>query len=472
MARILVVDDESGICRLLKGEFIHMGHDCDTAQNLSDARELALRNSYDVVYLDVNLPDGNGLEEIPFFRTTNGQPEIVVMTGYGDPDGAELAIRNGAWDFLEKPPSINQFTLTLLRVLQYREQSRTKSGVKVLNRPGLIGDSPALQACLSIVAEAAPSEANVLITGETGTGKEVVARVIHDNSPRSAKPFVVVDCASLPENLVESALFGHRKGAFTGADRNREGLLAQAHGGTLFLDEIGELPIMMQKSLLRVLQERRYRPIGAVREQEVDFRLVAATNRELESMVEEGGFRQDLLFRIKTFIIQVPPLRDRMTDIFGIVNHYATQLCLKYGISSKGFSPDFLERLKAYPWPGNVRELINVVELVFHRAFNDPTIFAKHLPVEVLAKSVSSTVTGPVDSEPAPEPLSPAREEPDQPLTSFKEYRQNGLDRIEKEYLVRLISVARGELARALEVSGLSRTRFYSLLKKHGLSLK
>ena len=256
----------------------------------------------------------------------------------------------------------------------------------------MVGNCAAIRKCLDIMAEAAQSDASVLIVGETGTGKEVCARAIHDNGPMAARNFVVVDCASLPDTLVESVLFGHEKGAFTGADRSQEGLIRQAHGGTLFLDEIGELPFGLQKTFLRVLQERRFRPVGGKWEVESNFRLVAATNRDLGKLAAEGYFRTDLLFRLTAFTIELPALRERRDDIRDLAVYYMMKICERYTIGTKGFSPEFLEALRAYEWPGNVRELINAMERAIASARHEPTLYPNHLPTEIRAKIARSSV--------------------------------------------------------------------------------
>jgi two-component system NtrC family response regulator len=474
MASILIVDDELDIRDLLEGEFSDLGHEIETAGSVKKALALGDAKAFDVVFLDIRLPDGNGLEALPELRKGPGEPEIIIMTAYGDPDGAALAVKSGAWDYLQKPVSIDHFTLTLQRAIRFREQFRLTDSLVVMDYEGVIGEGPQIKACLELVAKSAPSQANVLITGETGTGKELFANLIHRNSPRADKPFIVVDCASLPENLVESMLFGHEKGAFTGADRTRSGLLQESDRGTLFLDEIGELPYALQKKFLRVLQEHRYRPVGGIHEHKSDFRLLAATNRNLEIMVEEGSFRQDLLFRLKTFTLELPPLRDRSYDIKALAIHFLDKFCQRSGISEKGFSQDFFQTLEAYDWPGNVRELSNTLELVLAQAYDEPTLFAQHLPVEIRAKSMKSVVargfehkTITRDHTSVVDAFHGIGEIP-----TFREYRDRQLEKIEREYLHMLIAKAKGNSKEALRIASLARTRLYELLKKHGLSIK
>ena len=474
MASILIVDDELDIRDLLEGKFSEMGHEIETAGSVKDALLLGGAGNFDVVFLDIRMPDGNGLEILPELHNGPGKPEIIIMTAYGDPDGAEIAVKSGAWDYLEKPVSIHRFALTLQRAIRFRNQARLTDSLVVMDYEGVIGDSPQMKACLELVAKSAPTQANVLITGETGTGKELFANLIHRNSPRADRPFIVVDCASLPDNLVESMLFGHEKGAFTGADRSKPGLLQESNQGTLFLDEIGELPYSMQKSFLRVLQEHRYRPIGGIHEQRSDFRLLAATNRNLKSMIENGRFRQDLLFRLKTFTIELPPLRDRSSDIKALAIHFTNKLCQKFGIPEKGFSQDFFQMLEAYDWPGNVRELSNTMELILAQTYEEPTLFAKHLPIEIRSKSIKSRVSRTIKKSSAPRVDVKAADTSDGigDIPTFREYRDRHLAKIEKEYLQLLIAKAKGNYKEAVRIAGLARTRFYELLKKHGLSIK
>jgi two-component system NtrC family response regulator len=305
---------------------------------------------------------------------------------------------------------------------------------------------------------------NVFLTGETGTGKELFARAVHENSPRAKGNFVVVDCTALPETLVESLLFGHEKGSFTGAEKSRDGLIRQAHCGTLFLDEVGELPLMMQKAFLRVLQEHRFRPVGGSREIDSDFRLVAATNRNLEQMVERGQFREDLLFRLRSFVIELPPLRERPEDIQELARYYADRFCERYGLAPKGFSPEFINILLAYTWPGNVREFVHTMERVLAAARFEPTLFTKHLPTNIRIEVTRAAVEH--DSPLA----SPASGGTVQTLLKLNDYRDAVYNDAEKNYLYDLLALAGQNIPEACRVSGLSQSRLYALLKKHGIT--
>lgn len=468
MAKILIIDDEESICKLLTKLMHQMGHQAETALSIREGLAMAEAAPYDVVFLDVRLPDGNGLEILPKIRTTPALPEVIIMTGFGDADGAEMAIKNGAWDYLQKPISSTQILLSLKRVFQYRDNLKAAQKPAVmLKHEGIIGSSPQLLGCLDLVAQAAGSDASVLISGETGTGKELFARAIHANSRRAKGNLVVVDCAALPETLLESTLFGHEKGAFTGADRTREGLILQADGGTLFLDEIGELSLPIQRGFLRVLEEHRFRPVGAREEKNSDFRVIAATNQNLEKMVQQGRFRQDLLFRLRSVSIGLPPLRDRIDDIKELVLYHLTNLCDIYGIKIKGFSPDFLEALSAYPWPGNVRELVNALERALTAARHEPILFPKHLPDHIRIKLTQSTLKGDRPAIADEKSFEPSDFQGDFP--TFQDFKAQVLAGAEKRYLENLLERTAGNISEASRQSGLGRTWLYTLLKKHHL---
>ena len=380
MARVLIIDNDPVFSETLASIVTGLGHRSKQAKSLAEAFASGRKHDTDIVYLNTQLPDGNGLLAIAQLNAMRGHPEIIVMTGTPTPDGAEKAIRNGAWDYVEKQSSVDRMVLPLIRAIDYRGKRPAKNGAVKLKRSGIIGDSAGIKKCLSLVAEAASSDASALLLGETGVGKEVFARAVHENSLRANGPFVAVDCASMSRTLASSILFGHRKGAFTGADKDREGLVAQANNGTLFLDEVGELPLAMQKIFLRVLQEHRFRPVGARTEKTSDFRLICATNRNLDEMVARGTFRSDLLFRIRTVVMALPPLRDRTDDLPRLIEHYVKQLCGKYGMPAKGISPDLLDLAREYSWPGNVRELIHTLERAVLAAKDTPKIFSRHLP--------------------------------------------------------------------------------------------
>lgn len=468
MSRVLIVDDDGMFAEMLAQCIRRLGHEVSCFPNLREGLKAVRAGNCDVVYLDVNLPDGDGLEAIPGIYKPALHPEVIIITGSSSELGAELAIRNGAWDYIEKTASNDAKILPLVRALQYREQKCGGSRKRTLDRQGLIGGSPQMNACFDHLAEAADSEAPVLITGETGTGKECFAHAIHLNSARSGRHFVVVDCAALPETLVASLLFGHRKGAFTGADQDREGLIKQADGGTLFLDEIGEMPLTLQKSFLRVLQDHTFRPLGSQREEKSDFRLVAATNRNLDRMVEEGDFRSDLLFRLRSLHIELPPLRSRPSDIKELTLNYLVRICEKNGVGIKGLAPEFLEALVSYAWPGNVRELINTLEKSVSAARFDQMLFPAHLPVQLRVKFVQNALSAHQPEEETPDGAVCASGE----LPGWAEYHKTMLEDGERRYLKELIRLAGGNMDTACAISGLSQSRLYGILKKFDLEIK
>jgi two-component system, NtrC family, response regulator len=463
MARVLIIDDDKIIRDWIANVVTQLGHSSFNARTLEEGLRKAQSEPFDIVFIDVRLPDGSGLDIIPKIKATRFFPEIIVITGLGDPDEAELAIKSGAWDYLEKPASFEAIKLPILRALEYRAERKSGKPPIVLKRKGIIGDSQKITSCLELLAQAAGSNVNVLITGETGTGKELFAKAIHYNSSRAKRNFVVVDCTALPETLVESVLFGHARGAFTGADRSEEGLIKQADGGTLFLDEIGELPFLIQKRFLRVIQEHRFRPVGGRQEIESDFRLVAATNRSLESMVRQGRFREDLFFRLRTLVIESPPLRELLEDIKELTVFYMNALCERFGIVPKGASPEFWDIVTAYKWPGNVRELIQALEKALLSAKDEPMLFPKHLPTYIRIQVARNSFLK--------KPVSPGK--PEIPssfpkvLPKLKEIRKAAVSKAERQYLKDLISFVGGDNDKACRISGLSRSRFYTLLRKY-----
>ncbi len=465
-ANVLIIDDDPAICESISHVVRWLGHRAISSLTLQDAFRRIASEEFDTVFLDVRLPDGNGLEFLPRLQASPGSPEVIIMTGYGDPDGAELAIKHGAWEYIEKPSSIEAILSSLDRVLQYRAEKKAGKVEIRLMRNGIIGDSPALRTCLELIGQVAASDASVLITGETGTGKELFASAIHRNSLRDGKPFVVVDCAALPESLVESTLFGHTRGAYTGADRSQEGLIVQADEGTLFLDEVGELPLPIQKSFLRVLQEKRFRPVGGVQEIFSDFRAVSASNRDLDEMVRQGKFREDLLFRLRSFSVRIPPLRERIEDIRALALFYMTQLCKRQGLGPKEFSPEIMEVFENYPWPGNVRELINALESALVNGKHEKTLVPKHLPTEMRAAFARSLVG---DKTTADEPEKKEETVQDGTFETIQEFREKAIAEAEERYLNRLLSETGGNMGEMIRFSGLSRSRLYSLFKKYGI---
>ncbi len=463
MANVLVIDDDEAICSLLSFGLGRLGHAVECARTLERGLALLDLKDYDVALLDVLMPDGNGLDILPNIRKAPSAPEVIIITGAGV-SGAELAMKNGAWDYVQKPFSLKEVTLPLVRALEFRqEKTRASKPQVIVNRERIIGSSSKFVECLNLMAMAATTDSTVLIHGETGTGKELFARAIHDNSARKHRDFVVVDCAALPSTLIESVLFGHRKGSFTGADKSTEGLIKAADGGTLFLDEVGELPLDAQKSFLRILQEKSFRPVGSQTEIRSDFRLLAATNRNLEEMSDEGAFRKDLLFRLRSLTIELPPLRSRVEDIKELTLYHTSRLCERFGIGTKAVSPELFEYLVTYDWPGNVRELVNTLEGTITVARFEHTLLPPHLPQHVRLHFAKVS-----DARPRVEA---ARENKaglgHDAFPNLKEYRREAIAEAERGYLVKLMEHTKGDIRQACAISGVSRSRLYDLLKTH-----
>lgn len=469
MARVLVIDDDALVRKSLSRLFSDMGHEVLLAEGLAQGKTLA-KKGVDVIYLDLDLPDGDGLKAIDRFSALGCRPEVIVITGMGSTYGAQETLQSHAWDYIPKPASPHAVRESLESALLYRRETmREDAPAADFDCCGLIGRDASMERTLHDLAKAAKSDANVLLSGETGVGKELAARAIHANSPRGDAPFVVVDCSNLTETLVESVLHGHLKGSFTGAHADRRGLVAESDGGTLFLDEVGELSPSLQKSFLRVLQERRFRPVGAQREQSSDFRVVAATNRELNALARDGAFRSDLLFRLRTIEIVVPPLRERGKDKERLAAYFLQQSCARYGLKTKKFSGELPRIMDDYHWPGNVRELANVIEAAVISAGNDPFIYPKHLPTHVRL-SILSDPKDRVrrrkgDSVSANKPEESAES---QEMFSYSEHKTLR----DREYFTRLLEAAGHDIARASLISGLSVPSVYRHLALAGIATK
>ncbi len=367
MQRVLVVDDEENIRHLLLVTLKKAGFEPTAAPGAEKALELLQSEDFGVVISDVRMPGMDGRELLAATRELPEAPYVIMMSAYGGGDVALQCVKEGAYDYFNKPFRPEEVVL-LLRKVTEREQLRTENKrlkAELEERLGfgeIVGRSDAMESIFSTVAKIAPYKTTVLLTGESGTGKELLARAIHDHSDRASGPLVPVNCGAIPGELLESELFGHLKGSFTGAVRDKLGLFPEAHKGTIFLDEIGELPVPLQVKLLRVLEDEVVRPVGATTSVKVDVRVIAATSRELEERVREGGFREDLFYRLNVMRLRIPPLRERTEDITALVTHFVGRFNERFGRSVLGLEPDAMEAVLAYTWPGNVRELENAIE--------------------------------------------------------------------------------------------------------------
>jgi two-component system NtrC family response regulator len=457
MGRVLVIDDDEIFRLALSSVLGEEGHSLASAGDIGQGLDTARSAPWDLVFLDVRLPDGNGLSILPDLKALPSRPEVIIVTGAGDPNGAQLAIEGGAWDYIEKSASAQDLRLACLQALKYREK---KLALLPVEAAGIAGRSQAMQNCLQRLARAAASDAPVLIQGETGTGKELFARALHDNSRRAAGTFVVVDCAALHESLLGSELFGHTRGAFTGASANKDGLVKLAHGGTLFLDEISELGLEMQKSFLRVLESSSYRPLGSGREHTSDFRLVSVSNKNLEMLAEQGRFRQDLLYRIQGLHLHLPPLRERLEDLPDLVERHLARLRSQRSHGPASVSAELMDLFRRHHWPGNVRELVRVLETAAAQAPDEMELRSAHLPAELRKRLISGAPHR--ETTPHPGPPEPAG-------LSWKDYRDQALSQAEARYLEELMAASGGDKRKAQALSGLSQSRLYGLLKKHGV---
>lgn len=487
MATILLIDDDLGNHHILRRIGSKMGHEVFTAVNLASGYSLAEQVLPDVIFLDVMLPDGIGLDSISKLKALPCAPEIIVMTAFADAGGAEQALSLGAWEYTQKGMSLDAIRLLLERALAHK--NRASAAVATTPSDLIVGTSWALRHALGLALDYAQTENNVLIMGETGTGKELFARYIHAHSARKAKPFVVVDCAAIVEDLAGSILFGHAKGAFTHAVASHKGLFAEAEGGTLFLDELGELPLHLQKIFLRVLQERAYRPVGGTKEENCNVRIIAATNKDVARMVEEKQFRSDLFYRIQTCQLLLPSLANREKDVELLAQNFLDALCDENAVPKKQFAPECLQVLTNHEWHGNVRELKNIVSHIFSCATKETTVYPQHLPTAMRIAYARKIFALPNDfclghaqeEQHAGDSASNARElslpsKMTEPFSTawdgsktLAEFRESALEALEKQYLCALLQKPNINFAECLRISGLSRSRFYGILKKYGL---
>ena len=369
MAKILIIDDERAIRNTLKEILEFEGYTVEVAENGRAGLDRALTGAYDLIFTDIKMPEMDGMEFMAKYREGMAQQNseeapVVVITGHGSVDTAVEALKGGAFDFIQKPLDLNRLLLTTKHALDHKSlvQETKVLRKKVGKRNQMIGESAAIERVRTIINKVAPTEARVLITGSNGTGKEVVAHLIYENSQRAKGPMVEVNCAAIPSELIESELFGHIKGSFTGAVKDRAGKFEQADGGTLFLDEIGDMSLSAQTKVLRALQENEITRVGSDKTIKVNVRVIAATNKDLKAEIEKGNFREDLYHRLNVIPIHVPDLKDRKEDIPLLVNHFVQQICAEQGWKVKSINDDAIQALQQHNWPGNIRELRNVIE--------------------------------------------------------------------------------------------------------------
>jgi len=443
-ARILIVDDDLETCRLIAELVAAPGRELHQTQTAADAIDRARGEPFDLVISDINLngPE-SGLDVLKAFKNANPAGEILLISGFGTLETAVRAVRAGAFDYISKPFNISEVKATVERALaQGRARPADSATAPVLLPDGLVGRTAEMLTVYKQIARAADSTAAVLIAGESGTGKELVARAIHAHGARAARPFVAINCGAISETLLESELFGHARGAFTGATADRKGVFEQAHGGTVFLDEIGDTPPAMQVKLLRVLQDGEVRPVGASRAIHVDARVVAATNADIEHALATQRFREDLYYRLSVIVIRLPALRDRREDIPMLIEQFVGHAAARAG-RAVTMSPEAIATLSAYRWPGNVRELENTIERLV--VFSRGRIDVQDLPAPIVA---------------AP----PLEERLFQDLPA--------LDELERRYLIHVLDAVGGNRSRAAEVLGIDRRTLYRMAERFGIALK
>jgi two-component system response regulator AtoC len=454
--RILIVDDEETLCYFLKASLEEKGYQASTAYTAAEGLDVMTRRQIDLVLLDLRLPDGDGLDVLDQIRRVDSNLPVIVLTGHAGIESAVRAMKLGAYDYLEKPINLEELSITAAKALEsraMRQEIRRLRHQQDGDHQFIVGDNKEMQDILRLIERLAPTKATVLIQGESGTGKEVVAQAIHRLSPRAKKGFLAINCAAIPDSLVETELFGHEKGSFTDAIEEKPGLIEMADGGTLFLDEISTLKLELQAKLLRVLETETLRRVGGVKDIPVDLRVVAATNRDLRQALKDGEFREDLYYRLSVMVIDIPPLRERAEDIDKFAAAFVADFNKSTFKNVLGISDDALRLLRQYEWPGNVRELRNVIERAMILSSGD-MIHVSDLPAEIVSKEPSMALAGNVV------PIPPVAEGVDMEAM---------VAGIRKRMMLDALAQAQGNKSQAARLLGLSRDQFNYGLKKYGL---
>jgi len=450
MSNILIVDDESGIRSSLKGVLEYEGHQAALAASGEECLDVLNKNTFDVILLDVWLPGIDGLETLEKIRERDNAPEVIMISGHGTIETAVRATKLGAYDFLEKPLSVEK-TLILVKNAAEAKKLRIENRdlrKQLTPKSVIVGDSIPMKALRLQIGLMAPTNGRVLIFGESGTGKELVAHAIHGQSLRKDETFVEVNCAAIPEDLIESELFGHRKGSFSGATADKEGKFQKANGGTLFLDEIGDMSLKTQSKVLRTLDEQRFTPVGSDEPITVDARVIASTNKDLDDEISRGNFREDLFYRLNVIPFSVPPLRERKEDVPMLARHFLKEFSTTYGRRNSELTDDAVETLMHYAWPGNVRELRNVIERIVIMNPRATKLDRKHLPPLVHRDGSRRSAPGEFST------LHQAR------------------SAYERDYILKKLDENHGNVSRTAEGLGLERSHLYRKMKTLGIAVK
>jgi len=432
--KILVIDDDREILELMKIKLSGEGYQVETESR--PERAVGKVGDFDLVLVDQLMPGMSGIEFVEQAKTVAPSVPVILMTAYGRIEDAIESMKKGAFHYITKPINFKELEVIIGQALEVSRLKKELNQLKSILDAGIVAESPQMRAVLETARKVAPFDTTVLITGESGTGKEMVARFIHKNSRRKDKPFVAVNCGAIPSDLLESELFGYKKGAFTGATSDKKGLIEEADGGTVFLDEIGELPIGLQVKLLRVIQEGEIKPLGSARPKKVNVRFITATNRDLEEEIKKGNFREDLYYRINVMPIHIPPLRERKEDIIPLARFFLKKYSSKYGLGEKRLSKEAEEKLLSYSFRGNVRELENIIERAVLTAEGE---VIKELP------GVSNLDSG------------------QESLKPFREAKEE----FEKNYLQNLLKATDWNISRASKLSGITRAQIYRMIKKY-----
>ncbi len=479
MARILIVDDEASVREMLGILMEKEGHAVSEAAGVVDARDLIDRDSFDLVLSDIRMPDGSGIDVLKAVRESDPETVTILLTAFATTETAIEAMKLGAYDYVTKPFNVEELKAKVRKGLETKQLRAENRGLKIAIEGGygfrgIVGSSPAIQKVYEVIERVKDTRANVLITGESGTGKEVIARAIHSASRRSKGPFVAVNCGAIPGDLMESELFGHVRGAFTGAVAEKAGLFEQADGGTLFLDEVGELPLDLQVKLLRVIQDRTFRRVGGTEDIRVDVRIIAATNRDLARQVAIKSFREDLYYRLNVVPIHLPPLRERRDDIPHLAMHFLQKFAREIGRDINTISREAMGILQSLPYPGNVRELENLIERAVALETSN-VITPASLPGAgtTYAARESSQPTSPAvrSFPPAPPPAAPSTAMPiadfELPVEGFS--LENYVDAIEKRLILKALDRTRGSRKAAADMLGLTARAFRYRCEKYGI---